>query len=193
MEDRKISNTGNLSEKAYDMIKSMIIDEELIQGQVISINSMTQILDISRTPITNACQKLEHEGFLTIVPKQGVIVNSITLEDAREIYELRAAIETYSAKDFDLFTKEDIEYLKEGFRQQQEYVKRGDVNKFMEEDTDFHLFILKKYNNRSFYSIVDNLYTRALLLARKSGQSAGRLLENLEEHRIIIDAFGKRG
>ncbi len=57
MEDRKISNTGNLSEKAYDMIKSMIIDEELIQGgQVISINSMTQILDISRTPITNACQ-----------------------------------------------------------------------------------------------------------------------------------------
>lgn len=192
MEIERLNNKGNLSEQAYNKIKQMIINEELRQGEIISINSMTQILNISRTPITNACQKLEYENFLTIVPKQGVIVNSITIDDAREIYELRAAIETYSAKKaFETFTKEDIQYLKNSFNRQRQYVEEKNVHEFMKEDTDFHLFLLKKYNNTSFYSIIDNLYDRALILGRKSGQSEGRLKENLNEHRMIIQALEK--
>ena len=187
---RKLQKKENLSEKAYTAIKEMIIDGRLKQGEVISINSMTEILDISRTPITNACQKLEFEKFLTIIPKQGVIVNTITIDDARELYELRAAIETYSAKRaFDNITHEDIEILKESLKTQKKHAESGNIYEFMKEDTNFHKFLLSKYNNTQFFSIINTLYDRSFMASLKSGEKSERLLNNLKEHEIIIEAL----
>lgn len=180
----------NLSVKAYNVIKDMIIDGRLKQGEVISINSMTKKLEISRTPITNACQKLEFERFLTIIPKQGVIVNSITIDDARELYELRAAIESYSAKKaFNNITKEDIQVLKGSLQTQKKYVNKGNIYDFMKEDTKFHKLLLNKYKNSQFFSIVDTLYDRAFMASLMSGEKSERLLNNLKEHERIIEAL----
>ena len=138
----------NLSQTAYIDIKEKIINGELPQGVVISISAVAEALNISRTPVTNACQRLEFEKFLTIVPKQGVIINTITIDDAREIYELRAAIETYSAKRaFDNISSNDIEYLKKSLDKQKQYISVGDIHSFMVEDTIFHKTLLKKYKN----------------------------------------------
>ncbi len=190
MEIQKLPKKENLSEKAYNIIKEMIIDGRLKQGEVISINSMTEILDISRTPITNACQKLEFEKFLTIIPKQGVVVNSITIDDARELYELRAAIESYSAKRaFDNIKQEDIEILKKSLNIQKEHVKDGNVYEFMKEDTNFHKFLLSKYNNTQFFSIINTLYDRSFMASLKSGEKSERLVNNLKEHERIIESL----
>ncbi len=183
----------NLSEKAYIAIKEMIMDGRLKQGEGISINAMTEILDISRTPITNACQKLEYERFLTILPKQGVIVNSLTIDDIREIYELRAAIESYSAKRaFEHIFEEDIEHLRKSIRKQTEYAQNGNVYEFMREDIHFHKFILEKYNNTQFLTIINTLYDRSFMASLKSGEKKGRLLNNLEEHLKIIEALEEK-
>ena len=187
---KKLQKKINLSEKAYMDIKEMILNGSLKQGEIISINSMTEILDISRTPITNACQKLEFEKFLTIVPKHGVIVNSITIDDAREIYELRAAIESYSAKRaFDKITQEDIEFLKDSLEIQRGHMESGNVYDFMKEDTNFHKFLLEKYNNSQFFSIVNTLYDRSFMASLESGEKLDRLSNNLKEHEDIINAL----
>lgn len=189
----KVNKRENLSERAYNEIKRMILQGTLEQGEVISINSMTEILDISRTPITNACQKLEFEKFLTIVPKQGVVINTITINDAREIYELRAAIESYAAKKaFYDFRQADIEYLKKSLEIQKSHVENENIYEFMKEDTNFHRFILKKYNNTQFFSIIDTLYDRSFMASLKSGQQTNRLLNNLKEHEEIIEALESR-
>ena len=69
----------NLSEFAYNEIKAKILNGELRQGEAISINAIAEELNISRTPVTNACQKLEFEKLLTILPKQGVVINTISI------------------------------------------------------------------------------------------------------------------
>jgi DNA-binding GntR family transcriptional regulator len=107
---------SSLTQTAYKIIKDKIVNGELKQGEAMSISAMAKQLDISRTPITYACQKLETDKFLTIVPKQGVIIHTITINDAKEIYELRAAIETYSAKRiFSTITKNDIDNLESSY------------------------------------------------------------------------------
>jgi len=190
---QELQKRDNLSEKAYIAIKEMILNGRLNQGEAISINSMTEILGISRTPITNACQKLEYEKFLTIVPKQGVIVNSITIDDARELYELRAAIESYSAKRaFDNIKQSDIEFLKESLEIQKKYVENGNVYEFMKEDINFHKFLLSKYNNTQFFSIINTLYDRSFIASLKSGEKSMRLYNNLKEHERIIEALEKK-
>jgi DNA-binding GntR family transcriptional regulator len=180
----------NLSQQAYRAIKEKIVNGELPQGVAISISAMAEALNISRTPVTNACQKLEFEKFLTIVPKQGVIINTITIDDAREIYELRAAIETYSAKRaFDFFSPEDIYYLKKSLVKQKQFIDACDIHNFMVEDTIFHKALLKKYKNSQFFSILDTLYDRAFLIGMKVSENSNRLKESYEEHNRIIIAL----
>jgi DNA-binding GntR family transcriptional regulator len=180
----------NLSQTAYIDIKEKIINGELPQGVVISISAVAEALNISRTPVTNACQRLEFEKFLTIVPKQGVIINSITIDDAREIYELRAAIETYSAKRaFDNISSNDIEYLKKSLDKQKQYISVGDIHSFMVEDTIFHKTLLKKYKNSQFFSVLDTLYDRAFLIGMRVSENYNRLKESYEEHERIITAL----
>lgn len=124
-----------LTEKAYRIIKNDILYGKFKQNEVISINALSDELGISRTPITNAFQKLELEDFVTVLPKQGVFVKPITITETREIYELRAAIETFSAKRaFDMINEENIEWLKESVKKQKKFLDDENYQSFMVED-----------------------------------------------------------
>lgn len=188
----KNSDSVNLTQAAYTIIKEKIVNGELKQGEFISISAMAKSLNISRTPVTNACQKLEHDKFLMIVPKQGVIIKVITIDDAREIYELRAAIETYSAKySFSSFTQEDITYLKNSYSKQVCAVEKKDFHAFMSEDTIFHKYLVSKYENAQFFSVLNVLFDRGFLIGLKSCKNPLRLDESLREHKEIIDCLTK--
>lgn len=188
----KSAEKDNLSTKAYEEIKKMILSGELKQGQAVSINAMAEQLEISRTPVTNACQKLEYEKLLTIVPKQGVIINTISIEDACGIYELRAAIESYNAKRvMDMMTNEDIHILKNSIKKQTAEVEAGNAHAFMDEDHYFHRYILSKNMNHELLSVINQLYDRAYMLGIKNSLST-RLNESIEEHKHIVDALEKR-
>ncbi|HEY8804019.1 MAG TPA: GntR family transcriptional regulator, partial [Clostridium sp.] len=156
----------------------------------ISISAMAKKLNISRTPITYACQKLENDKFLTIIPKQGVMINSITINDAREIYELRAAIESYSAKRaFPNITEKDINYLEDSYIKQIYNWEQNDISLIMSEDINFHKYLLSKYENSHFFSIIDNIFDRAFLLGIETLKNSLRIKETLYEHRQIIDCL----
>ena len=75
------NNLSSLTQMAYKIIKEKIVNGDLKQGEVISISAMAKKLNISRTPITYACQKLENDKFLTIAPKQGVIINTLMMQE----------------------------------------------------------------------------------------------------------------
>jgi DNA-binding GntR family transcriptional regulator len=57
------------------------------------------------------------------------------------------------------------------------------------EDINFHKYLLKKYENSQFFSIIDNLFERAFLLGVESCKNSLRLNESLNEHRQIIDCL----
>lgn len=188
----KNQNISSLSNNAYLIIKDMIVNGELVEGSVISISAISQELNMSRTPVTIACQRLESDKFLTIIPKQGVLINSMTIDEAREVHELRAAIESYSAKcSFDSFNDSDIEFLKSSLEKQQAYVDSKDVKAFMTEDLIFHKYILNKYNNAKFISIIDNLYDRVFLTGIKNCSVPSRLVDSMNEHKAIVEALQK--
>lgn len=182
----------SLSDKAYDMIKRMILSGELKQGQAISINAMTTTLGISRTPIANACQKLEMEKLLTVLPKQGVLISTISLETACGIYELRAAIESYNAKRvLDKLTDEDIKILESSIEKQKEYHKESNSLLFMDEDVFMHKYILSKSVNYELLSVINQLYDRAYILGTKNSNKA-RMEQSIKEHEKILDAVKAR-
>lgn len=188
----KQDKNDSLSTKAYDKIKRMILSGELKQGQAISINSMADALNISRTPVTNACQRLEFEKLLTVLPKQGVLINTISLETACGIYELRAAIESYNAKRvLDKLTEGDIEILEESLKKQRKYHKESNSLMFMDEDILFHRYILEKSVNYELLSVINQLYDRAYILGAKNSNQT-RMEQSIIEHEKILSAIGNK-
>lgn len=184
---------GSLGDKAYRIIKEKIVNGEFKQGGILSISAMSKDLNISRTPITNACQKLEKERFLTIIPKHGVIINTVSLTNAREIYELRAALETYFAeKIFFHIDDEDIKALEKSYENQIISIKKNDIEGFIKEDMNFHKYILDKTKNQEVMNVIDNVLDRAYLLGIESCKSDGRLEQNIVEHGNIIKSLKEK-
>lgn len=182
----------NLSERAYAAIKRMILSGELKQGQAISISAMAESLAISRTPVTNACQKLEFERLLKIVPKQGVIISTISIKEACGIYELRAAIESYAAKHcMDMMTDTDITILKRSIEKQAKATQKRDCRAFMDEDQFFHRYIFAKNINYELLAVFNQMYDRAYMLG-VINDTRTRLNESIDEHRRVVAALERR-
>ena len=187
-----MDSSKNLSQIAYEQLKQMILSGELKQGQAFSINAMTERLQISRTPITNACQWLAREKLLTILPKQGALVNTISIETACGIYELRAAIESYNAKRvFELLDQADITLLEASIEKQKLHAAAGRIKEFMDEDSAFHRHILEKNRNEEILSTINGLYDRAYMLGITNSKGM-RPAQSIQEHEKALSALKQR-
>jgi DNA-binding GntR family transcriptional regulator len=84
---------GNLKEKVYSVIKDRILNFELKPGEKIQESEIVQELGLSRTPIREALNKLEQEGFIKILSNKGYFVSDVTTREIEELYEIREALE----------------------------------------------------------------------------------------------------
>lgn len=92
-------DTGrSLAENAADRIREQVLVGGYRQGQHLVEAKIADELQISRGPVREAFKMLRAEGLLTEEPRRGTFVVSITPQDVRDIYGLRAAVEGAAAK-----------------------------------------------------------------------------------------------
>ncbi|MBN2570423.1 MAG: GntR family transcriptional regulator, partial [Deltaproteobacteria bacterium] len=91
-------NYRSLKECALEFIRQMIITGELKPGDVINETHLADNLNVSRPPIREAVAVLESENLVFKVPRKGIYVTDLTVEDLKEVYEMREMIECYSVK-----------------------------------------------------------------------------------------------
>jgi DNA-binding GntR family transcriptional regulator len=88
-----VNNIVNAKEFAYEEIKAQILKLKLIPGTKISEKTMSDRLNVSRTPIREAFLKLAQEELLTIIPQSGTFVSLINMDLAEEARFVREVIE----------------------------------------------------------------------------------------------------
>ena len=129
--------------KAYTLIKEAIINRRYAPGQFLSENELAEDLEISRTPIREALQTLEVEGFLSLVPNRGAQVASISSKDVEEIFELRMLCEQLAAAK--LVANNNPIYMSQmrKFLLQQETNRvEKDIVGFVTNDREFHFALV---------------------------------------------------
>ena len=82
-----------IREIAYEVLKKAIITGEIPAGERIVETEYADRLHISRTPLREALRKLERDGLVEYVMRRGVVVRAFTIDDVREIYTIRNALE----------------------------------------------------------------------------------------------------
>ena len=88
----------SLSEQAYRLIRSMIVRLELNPGAIVREEDLQEQLEIGRTPIREASQRLALDQFLIVIPRRGMIVSNIDIAELSTLYETRAILEPYVAR-----------------------------------------------------------------------------------------------
>ncbi|NIV36357.1 MAG: GntR family transcriptional regulator, partial [Anaerolineae bacterium] len=87
-----------LSDKAYQLIRHKIITLELPPQSAIDEQSLMHDLQVGRTPIREALQRLAAEGLVFLAPRRGMFVSEISITDLQKIFELRMVLEGFSAR-----------------------------------------------------------------------------------------------
>jgi len=89
---------ANLAERAYLAVKELIFDFRLMPGERFSESELASRLALSRTPLRQALQRLEHEGFLAIFPKSGCRIAPLDFDRFDELYDFRILIECHAVR-----------------------------------------------------------------------------------------------
>nr|MDP2470427.1 GntR family transcriptional regulator [Candidatus Palauibacterales bacterium] len=92
MEGREILRLKSLREQVYEHLRRAINSGDLRPGTFIDQKRLAAELGISRQPLRDALIQLELEGFVTVIPRRGVEVRSLTLDDIRHLYEVIGAL-----------------------------------------------------------------------------------------------------
>lgn len=90
--------TSRLSQRAYEVIKRLILTNQLQGGANVLEDDLAGMLGMSRTPLREALVKLQNEGLIQIVPRRGIRVVALTVADMGEIYDLLQCLEAHAAR-----------------------------------------------------------------------------------------------
>ena len=96
------------------------------------------MLVMSRTPVREALQLLQNEGFVTVYPRQGVRFQGMTTSTLREILELRAAVEGYVIAACLPLNPQRMAEVEAIIELQRPCCVSGDMKEYLVHDATFH-------------------------------------------------------
>ncbi len=88
----------SLTDRAYREIEELIVTLRLTPGEVLSEAALSKQLDIGRTPIREALQRLAREGLVQILPRRGILVSDINVRNQLELLRVRRELERLMAR-----------------------------------------------------------------------------------------------
>lgn len=177
---------------AYEEIKKLILDKEYMKSYDISENSLAEKLNMSRTPIREALQRLQMEGFIEIFPNRGIVLRDVTLLEANEIFDLRMATEEFVIKNvFPLLTDEHFKEIDRNLSYQKLAMEKDDVAEYLNYDRDFHDYFLHVYSNSLIISTSKRVQDRFFSVGVNVLKGPGTVERSFRQHCDIVDALRK--
>lgn len=148
-------------------------------------------LEMSKTPVHVALERLESEGFVTISAQQGVVVRGLGVEDIVDLYELREAMESYVAGRLaGRLTAAQRAELDASITHQEKALEEGDVGTMIDLDARFHMLLATFLGNKQIISTMEHLRDKIhQVILRVTRMNPQRLRESVEEHRGIAGAI----
>lgn len=182
-----------LQNQAYKFLFNAILENKFEDGVMYSEGQLTEWLNISRTPIRSALQRLQADGYIDIYPSRGFKLHTVTKEDLQEAFQTCIAHEGYCA--FCLAQspscKSIVKLLGESIAVQAQCEQAGDIPGFIEADRQFHWQIVHSLHNQSFdFSFTVYRYKIKKFLA-ESLSKPGVMARSIQDHTDIMQAISQ--
>lgn len=182
---------GNLSDDLAMVIREMIFDGRLPAGERVNEVHLAAELGVSRTPLREALAALVAEGALVSIPRQGVSVRELTLEEARNIYPIRAFLDPEALRLAGIPSPERLQRLEAIIKKLRTARNAASAIRL---DEDWHRELWADCPNPVLIELIEQFIrrTRRYELAsmsrqrnvRKTAATKARIVETLREGRL---------
>jgi DNA-binding GntR family transcriptional regulator len=178
-----------LREQVTDILRADIVAGKLEPGDRLVEMTLCARFAVSRPVVREGLRHLAAEGLVESIPNHGTVVTQLTLEDARDLYEVRASLEGLAGE---LFAKRatDAERaaLKTAFDKIERSYSTGVLAEQLHGKDEFYDVLLNGAGNNVIHSTLVGIHARVQMLRGVSMQVPGRLRTSLSELREITEA-----
>ncbi|MEZ5153018.1 GntR family transcriptional regulator [Rhodococcus zopfii] len=179
------------TEKAYRSIRDSILDGELPSGSMLGEASLAARIGVSRTPVRTALARLQDEGWVTIYPKRGALVQGLTVQTIEDLADTRLIFESISVQRSSSRARQALaDRLDDAVTEQEAAIGAHDLRRFVESTIAFHRSFVECGGNEVLLELNDRLADRQRFLLFSHGD---RLFERGEaiitEHRELVAAL----
>lgn len=184
------NDTQSLRDKAYETIKHRIITLALKPGEYVNEASLSSQLGIGRTPVHQALDRLMVDGMVEVIPRKGVIVKPVSLDDVMQIIEVRLLNETYCAHlAAERADEREIEGLARVLESTHRVARARNIERMMLLDREFHLLLARAARNDVLADLLGKLHDRSLRFWFISLTERAHHENVQHQHGAILDAI----
>ncbi|WPO44478.1 GntR family transcriptional regulator [Tardiphaga sp. 42S5] len=179
--------------QVFERLRDTIISLRLPPGTPLSRAALAEQFGVSSTPIRDALMRLDEESLVEVFPQHATVVSRIDVNLAKQAHFLRLAVELEIVRNLSLDrTDVFIEELHRSIGLQQQLVKAGDFETFMNADNDFHMQFYAAAERQGIWALVRSRSGHIDRLRRINLPSPGKAQDILKHHRLIVKAIENR-
>lgn len=182
-----------LGVRVYQSLREGIVSGVLKPGAPLRLDTISEQLKVSTTPVREALVALENDGAVIKRPYQGWFVRGFSETEAREMYEFRASLECLGVRlACERITLEEIE----GLRAQQAIgaatLNSQDIDAYRIYNRDLHAAILRAARNSYLFAAMEQVSLQNQMLVARTIRIFGRPSRALGEHARIVESIASR-
>jgi DNA-binding GntR family transcriptional regulator len=170
----------------YEHLRQAIESGELKPGSFIDQKKLASELGISRQPLRDAFIQLELEGFVDVIPRRGVEVRKLGLDDIRHLYEVIGALERHALRHADLGDA-DVDEMRRLNDAMTRAIRADDFDAYYDLNLAFHDVFLEHSDNPGLLSTVRISKQRLYDFPRERRFHREWELASIREHERIVD------
>lgn len=186
------NKTKSAVDLAYDGIIDLVLSGQLRPGERTSVYLLADALQIGRTPVREAINRLQSEGFISVAGRSGTVVNPLDKDQAKQLFSLRRELECFAA-DYAVENVTDAD-IAELSIELDDLASAGTSAKFIRANTAFHSGIVALAHNptldRFYAQLQIQLHVAAYLAKRGADPETEK--QRLDEHIEILTALKNR-
>lgn len=173
---------GDLKNRVYRQLKDRLITCKYMPGSVINESQLAAEFELSRTPIREALYRLEQDGFVQIMPKKGILVTDITVQDVLFVFQARVEIEPLALKMSSPFlAQKELEQFLNIFSYDE-----PDLEKAFWQDMEMHAYLVNHCGNSFIIDMMQKVFALSCRISIASNQTLQKIENARTEHQDIL-------
>jgi phosphonate utilization transcriptional regulator len=189
----RLLKSSSLAALVQRELERMILAGDLPAGVKLTEASIAEQLGVSRGPVREAFRALEGSGLVRLEKNRGVYVRQIDVQEADEIYELRAVLDEFVGRRLaETATAAQVRELRQIVERMDKASARSDVDAYLAANLDFHDRLVELTGNAKLLDVYRRLVNELHLFRRTTLAQGGALPVSSREHRDIVDRIAAR-
>lgn len=182
----------SLAESVYQRLKQDIFDFRLLPGDRFTEGEVAESLNVSRTPVREALQRLEKEGYVRVHFRSGWSVRDLDFKQFDDLYDLRVVLESAAVRQLcDRAERPPLDALKSIWLVSGEE-RSTDGTRVAQLDEQFHSALVQAAGNPEVLRCHREVTERIRILRRLDFTEPDRVAATYQEHAQILRAVLRR-